>query len=86
MKILSIILKTIVEFVRILLIAMLIAMAFFGVGCTRIVKEPVYIPTKCEITPPVRPMPQKNTAQTLQQILIYTQKLERDLAFCTKSN
>ena len=82
MKILSIILKTIVEFVRILLIEMLIAMVFFGVGCTRIVKEPVYIPTKCNVKPPNRPYPTTNTMKNLKNILIYTENLERDLNFC----
>lgn len=70
----------------ILILLIVLSTGILSTGCARIIKEPVYIPTKCEITPPVRPMPQKNTAQTLQQILIYTQKLERDLAFCTKSN
>ncbi|WP_104694765.1 hypothetical protein [Helicobacter equorum] len=64
----------------------ILVLSILSTGCVRIIKEPVYIPTKCEITPPLRPIPHKNTAQTLQQILIYTQKLERDLAFCTKSD
>ena len=58
-------------------------MVLFGTGCTRIVKEPVYIPQKCAITMPTRPYPTTSTTHNLKNILIYTEQLERDLRFCT---
>ncbi|RDU51259.1 hypothetical protein CQA49_09805 [Helicobacter sp. MIT 00-7814] len=64
-------------------LAPLFLIPFFISGCfTRIVKEPVYIPTKCEISMPLRPNFHSNTAQNVKDLLIYTQELENDLRFC----
>ena len=63
---------------------LLVALVFLISGCTRIVKEPVYIPQKCAITMPTRPYPTTRTTHNLKNILIYTEQLERDLRFCTQ--
>lgn len=49
-------------------------------GCT--IKEPVYVPVKCEIEKPKRPKPVRGAAFNVKQIIEYTEKLEYNLEFC----
>ena len=54
-------------------------------GCTpRIVYQKVYIPTKCNIVKPERPPKSLHFIDYLKELLIYTERLEKDLEFCTK--
>lgn len=63
---------------------LLLALSLFATGCTRVVKEPVYIPQKCAIDMPLRPTPHTDTAINVRNVLIYTEQLERDLRFCIR--
>ncbi|WP_163535422.1 hypothetical protein [Helicobacter suis] len=54
-------------------------------GCTpRVIYQKVYIPTKCNIIKPERPPKSLHFIDYLKELLIYTERLERDLEFCTK--
>ncbi len=66
------------------ILPLLVALALFATGCTRVIKEPVYIPQKCSIDMPARPAPKASSVENVRAILIYTEQLERDLRFCTR--
>ncbi|PAF44168.1 hypothetical protein [Helicobacter sp. 11S02629-2] len=52
-------------------------------GCAvQTIKEPVYIPTKCEVKKPVKPNLSNNFLQDLRATFIYSEKLEHALDFC----
>lgn len=63
---------------------LLVSITILSTGCTRVVKEPVYIPQKCAIDMPIRPTPHTDTAINVRNVLIYTEQLERDLRFCIR--
>nr|WP_163555449.1 hypothetical protein [Helicobacter suis] len=54
-------------------------------ACTpRVVYQKVYIPTKCNIIKPERSPTHLDYLSYLKELLIYTERLEKDLEFCTK--
>ncbi len=56
-------------------------------ACTpRVIYQKVYIPTKCNIIKPERPPKSLHFIDYLKELLIYTERLEKDLEFCTKEN
>ncbi|WP_240329635.1 hypothetical protein [Helicobacter suis] len=56
-------------------------------ACTpRIVYQKVYIPTKCNIIKPERPPKSLHFVDYLKELLIYTERLEKDLEFCTRES
>lgn len=61
----------------------LLLMPFVLLGCST-KKEFVYIPTKCEVDKPPRPAYKKNQteADSIIDILQYTEKLEKIVDFC----
>ncbi|WP_455939714.1 hypothetical protein [Helicobacter fennelliae] len=67
----------------IFVLGLFIALGFFS-GCVRIVKEAVYVPTKCEINPPKMPIPTSDIIENQKRVLIYTEELESGLNFCVK--
>ena len=71
------------EWDTIFIVMSMIIIIFFMLGCADKQKEAVYIPTKCKITMPQKPMPQDSPSKSVIEILKYTELLERDLEFCT---
>lgn len=71
------------EWDTIFIVMSMIIIIFFMLGCADKQKEAVYIPTKCKITMPKKPMPQDSPSKSVIEILKYTELLERDLEFCT---
>lgn len=71
------------EWDTIFIVMSMIIIIFFMLGCADKQKEAVYIPTKCKITMPQKPMPQDSPTKSVIEILKYTELLERDLEFCT---
>lgn len=61
-----------------------LAAAFFT-GCVRVAKEPVYIPVKCEISAPNMPPSGEGKAlsERVLDLVVYAEKLEHSLKFCT---
>ncbi|MFP6006800.1 hypothetical protein ACLF8L_07625 [Helicobacter pylori] len=63
---------------------------FFGVSFTACAKKIIYrevkVPVKCDIEIPSRPSEHLEALEYLRALLIYTETLENDLKFCTKSN
>lgn len=55
-------------------------------GCAEKQKEAVYIPTKCKIAMPKKPMPQDSTSQGVIEVLKYSEALEKDLEFCVNGS
>ncbi len=51
----------------------------------KIVYHEVKVPIKCDIEIPTRPSEHLETLEYLRALLIYTETLENDLKFCTKS-
>lgn len=63
----------------------LIFLSLFVLGCTpRVVYQKVYIPTKCTISKPERPPSSLALIDYFKELLIYVERLEKDLDFCTK--
>ena len=60
---------------------------FFVTGCYKNdICLPTYIPTKCEIELPKRPIKNGNEIIDTKNMLIYTELLEFNLRFCTGQN
>lgn len=74
--------KTLTECLKTPAIAIGVLMLFLA-GCTKIVKEPVLVPTKVDIAIPNLKPKSKNTAENIRNILEYTNLLECDLLFAT---
>lgn len=64
----------------------MIVIIFFMLGCAEKQKEAVYIPTKCKIAMPKKPMPQDSTSKSVIEVLKYSEALEKDLEFCVNGN
>lgn len=71
------------EWDTIFIVMSMIIIIFFMLGCADKQKEAVYIPIKCKIAMPQKPMPQDSPSKSVIEILKYTELLERDLEFCT---
>lgn len=74
------------EWDTIFIVMSMIIIIFFMLGCADKQKEAVYIPTKCKITMPQKPMPQDSPSKSVIEILKYTELLERDLEFCVNGS
>lgn len=60
---------------------------FFITGCTKhTIYTPTYMPTKCDIELPQRPIRNGNEVIDMQNALIYTELLEFNLKFCIGQN
>lgn len=74
------------EWDTIFIVMSMIIIIFFMLGCADKQKEAVYIPTKCKITMPQKPIPQDSPSKSVIEILKYTELLERDLEFCVNGS
>lgn len=74
------------EWDTILIVIFAIIALFLIVGCADKQKEAVYIPTKCKIAMPKKPMPQDSTSQSVIEVLKYSEALEKDLEFCVNGS
>lgn len=63
-------------------ILFLLALALVLNACASPRTKIVKVPIKCDIPKREKPKKQSNTIAYLKEILIYTESLERDLAFC----
>lgn len=68
------------------IVILMIVIIFFMLGCADKQKEAVYIPTKCKIAMPKKPMPQDSTSQSVVEVLKYSEALEKDLEFCVNGS
>ncbi|GAA8996089.1 hypothetical protein BTM275_09840 [Helicobacter pylori] len=57
----------------------------FTACAKKIIYKEVKIPTKCDIEIPTRPSEHLEALEYLRALLIYTETLENDLNFCTKT-
>ncbi|AFI03863.1 hypothetical protein [Helicobacter cetorum] len=61
-------------------------LALFMSGCAkRVVYQKVLVPTKCNISLPLRPSKELDTLEYLKALLVYTEVLENDLKFCNSN-
>ncbi len=58
----------------------------FSACAKRMIYHEVKVPIKCDIEIPSRPSEHLETLEYLRALLIYTETLENDLKFCTKTN
>ncbi|GAA7376230.1 hypothetical protein BD0135_14630 [Helicobacter pylori] len=58
----------------------------FSACAKRVIYKEVKVPIKCNIEIPTRPSAHLEALEYLRALLIYTETLENDLKFCTKSN
>ncbi|WP_121054558.1 hypothetical protein [Helicobacter pylori] len=58
----------------------------FTACAKKIIYHEVKVPIKCDIELPTRPSEHLETLEYLRALLIYTETLENDLKFCTKTN
>lgn len=66
-----------------LLIGIFLLLAISGCAAS---EQVVYIPIKCNIEAPKKPIKAQNTFENIQNILIYTEALELALDFCINGN
>lgn len=52
----------------------------------KVIFKEVKVPVKCDVKERARPAKNSNAVLYLKEILIYTEGLERDLAFCRGEN
>lgn len=71
-----------------LLVLSLFATAFLSKGCAQpdVVYKEVKVPIKCDVKERKKPKQNSNVVLYLKELLIYTEGLERDLAFCRGEN
>lgn len=65
-----------------------LALCMFLACAPKVIYKEVFIPVKCEVTPPKKPVfnPAHNAlSENLSNIFIYVELLEKDLYFCTKT-
>ncbi len=74
------------EWDTILIVIFAIIALFLIVGCADKQKEAVYIPTKCKIAMPKKPIPQDSTSKSVIEVLKYSESLEKDLEFCVNGS
>lgn len=55
--------------------------AFLMAGCS-VVPQEVLVPVKCDIPQRDRPMVSSGIVENIKNLLIYTEGLEQDIAFC----
>ena len=69
-----------------LVVMLMFIFMFFVLGCADKQKEAVYIPTKCKIAMPKKPMPKDSTSKSVIEVLKYSEALEKDLEFCVNGS
>ncbi|WQZ98465.1 hypothetical protein KVM80_07430 [Helicobacter pylori] len=57
----------------------------FNACAKKIIYKEVKVPIKCDIEMPSRPSEHLEALEYLRALLIYTETLENDLKFCTKT-
>ncbi len=57
----------------------------FNACAKKIIYREVKVPIKCDIEMPTRPSEHLEALEYLRALLIYTETLENDLKFCTKT-
>ncbi|WQS64247.1 hypothetical protein KVC41_06580 [Helicobacter pylori] len=70
---------------KLLFLACVISVSF-NACAKKIIYRDVKVPVKCDIQLPSRPNEHLEALEYLKALLIYTETLENDLKFCTKSN
>lgn len=70
------------ELDTIIIVILAVLAVFLIVGCADKQKEAVYIPTKCKVDMPKKPIQRDSTSQSVIEILQYSELLEKDLDFC----
>lgn len=62
--------------------------AFLSKGCAQpdVIYKEVKVPVKCDVKERKKPKQNSNVVLYLKELLIYTEGLERDLAFCRGEN
>lgn len=53
-------------------------------GCTKVVYKDVYVPIKCDIEMPLKPILSGNLINDFTNALKHSEILEKDLKFCVK--
>lgn len=53
-------------------------------GCARVVYKDVYVPVKCDIAMPQKPILSGNLVSDYTSALAHSEELEKDLEFCIK--
>ncbi|MFP6193191.1 hypothetical protein ACLGBC_05650 [Helicobacter pylori] len=69
-----------------LLFLALVCSVCFNACAKRVIYQEVKVPIKCDIEIPTRPSKHLEALAYLRALLIYTETLENDLKFCTKTN
>ncbi|GAA7454633.1 hypothetical protein HpBHB18_09780 [Helicobacter pylori] len=69
-----------------LLFLVLVFSVCFNACAKKVIYHEVKVPIKCDIEMPSRPSEHLEALEYLQALLIYTETLENDLKFCTKTN
>ncbi|ENH59900.1 putative adenine specific DNA methyltransferase [Helicobacter pylori Hp A-11] len=57
----------------------------FNACAKKVVYHEIKVPVKCDIEMPTRPSEHLEALEYLKALLIYTETLENDLKFCTKT-
>ncbi|PUD28411.1 hypothetical protein E5P63_00980 [Helicobacter pylori] len=70
---------------KLLFLAFVVSVSFTACAKRAIYHE-VKVPIKCDIEIPSRPSEHLEALEYLRALLIYTETLENDLKFCTKTN
>ncbi|AGL70120.1 hypothetical protein [Helicobacter pylori] len=70
---------------KLLFLAFVLSVSFTACA-KKIIYREVKVPIKCDILMPSRPSEHLEALEYLRALLIYTETLENDLKFCTKTN
>ena len=66
---------------KFLTLLVLVMFALWSLGCSTM-REPTYIPTKCEVKRIEKPTRGEYASDSVVKILTYTELIEKDLDFC----
>ncbi len=69
---------------KLLFLACVISVSFSACA-KKVIYHEVKVPIKCDIEMPSRPSAHLEALEYLRALLIYTETLENDLKFCTKT-
>ncbi|MDU9787617.1 hypothetical protein RGC40_07515 [Helicobacter pylori] len=69
---------------KLLFLAFVVSVSF-NACAKKVIYHEVKVPIKCDIEIPTRPSEHLETLEYLRALLVYTETLENDLKFCTKT-
>ncbi|WRD20234.1 hypothetical protein E5K56_00985 [Helicobacter pylori] len=69
---------------KLLFLAFVVSVSFTACA-KKVIYQQVKVPIKCDIEIPSRPSEHLEELEYLRALLIYTETLENDLKFCTKT-